>query len=435
VKSAQSDSSVIQTGYKQTELGLIPKDWQIDTLSAFWKVVDCKHITATFTTDGFPLASIREVQSKYVNLSYANRTTEAFFKKLTEGGRIPEAGDLIISRNATVGEIAQVLESHPPFAMGQDVCIIKKKKSEYSTDFLQSVFKSNIIMSQLSQIMVGSTFKRVNIQQIKSFLIPFPSAAEQTAIAEALSDADALITSLEKLIEKKRAIKQGAMQELLTGASTGSATPSRRLPGFSGAWEVKKLPEICWFQEGPGLRNWQFTSAGMKVINVTNLENGYLNLERTERHISLNEFSKMYKHFEIDSDDIVVASSGNSYGKVAQVRQKDLPLVMNTSVIRFKPINNTDYYFLLTFLKSPIFKDQIDLLITGGAQPNFGPYHLKKIVVSVPKDSAEQTAIASIVRDMDVEIQTLEKKLAKYRQIKQGMMQELLTGRIRLVKN
>ena len=142
-------------------------------------------------------------------------------------------------------------------------------------------------------------------------------------------------------------------------------------------WDVKPLPEMAWFQEGPGLRNWQFTSQGMKVINVTNLENGVLNLDRTDRHITHEEFLKTYKHFAIDADDIVMASSGNSYCKISVVRECDLPLVMNTSVIRFKSINGCDHGFLLEYLKSKFFKDQIDLMITGGAQPNFGPYHLR----------------------------------------------------------
>ena len=112
-------------------------------------------------------------------------------------------------------------------------------------------------------------------------------------------------------------------------------------------WYDSPLPNVCWFQEGPGLRNWQFTKKGMKVINVTNLVNGYLNLDRTDRHISIQEFEKMYKHFEVDDKDIVMASSGNSYSKVAVVRNQDLRLMMNTSVIRFKPLNGLDYNFLL----------------------------------------------------------------------------------------
>jgi type I restriction enzyme, S subunit len=196
-------------------------------------------------------------------------------------------------------------------------------------------------------------------------------------------------------------------------------------------WDVRTLPEICWFQEGPGLRNWQFTTSGMKVINVTNLENGVLNLDRTDRHISLDEFNRMYRHFAIEAADIVMASSGNSYSKTSIVRPQDLPLVMNTSVIRFKPAKGCGYGFLWALLNSPLFKKQIDLMITGGAQPNFGPYHLKRINVPFPPP-AEQRAIAEALSDADGLLGGLERLIAKKRDLKQAAMQQLLTGQTRL---
>ncbi len=196
-------------------------------------------------------------------------------------------------------------------------------------------------------------------------------------------------------------------------------------------WDAKPLPQVAWFQEGPGLRNWQFTKSGMKVINVTNLENGFLNLAKTDRHVSIDEFDATYKHFEIDVDDIVMASSGNSYSKVAIVREQDLPLMMNTSVIRFKPFELIVYQYLLAYLKSTYFKAQIDQLITGGAQPNFGPFHLRKILVPLP-DIEEQKAIAAALSDVDELLAALAALIAKKRAVKQGAMQQLLTGRTRL---
>ncbi|MBK9543290.1 MAG: restriction endonuclease subunit S [Bacteroidetes bacterium] len=129
----------------------------------------------------------------------------------------------------------------------------------------------------------------------------------------------------------------------------------------------------------------------------------------------------------------MVASSGNSYGKVAVVQKRDLPLVMNTSVIRFKALPLIDYNYLLIFLKSNLFKDQIDLLITGGAQPNFGPIHLRKIIIDLPPNTKDQAKISSVICEMDLVIERLEFKLEKFRQLKQGMMQNLLTVKIRLI--
>lgn len=256
-----------------------------------------------------------------------------------------------------------------------------------------------------------------------------PTKAEQEAIATALSDADALIESLEQLIAKKRHIKQGAMQELLTG--------KRRLPGFSGEWDVKALRDVCWFQEGPGVRNWQFTASGVKLLNGTNIINGFLYLDLTDRYISKKEAYGVYAHFLADVNDIVIASSGITierfHEKVAFVRCSDLPFCMNTSTIRFKPFTETlAAPFLYHFFRSDGFKQKIGGQATGSAQLNFGPSHVGVVTLPIPPLS-EQNAIATILSDMDAELSTLESKLSKARQIKQGMMQELLTGRVRLI--
>src|SRR3989344_7090950 len=219
---------------------------------------------------------------------------------------------------------------------------------------------------------------------------------------------------------------------MVTDTTTKKGSKQTKWGVIPEDWSIEKLPTVCWFQEGPGLRNWQFTNSGIKVINLKVLIHSFKLLERTSRYISLEEFERMYQHFEVDDKDIVVASSGNSYAKVAVVRKQDLPLVMNTSVIRFKPLKNLDYSFLLTFLKSNYFKDQIDLLITGGAQPNFGPAHLKQINIITPSNKSEQTAIATILSDTDALIECLEELIVKKKAIKKGAMQQLLTGKKRL---
>ena len=232
----------LKLGYKQTEAGVVPEDWEVAKLERFWAVIDCKHVTAEFVANGVPVASIREVQSRFVELENAKQTTEVYYAQLIEGGRKPLPGDLIFSRNATVGEVAQVADWHPPFAMGQDVCLLRRKRPDFSTDYLQVIIRSPIVTEQLANLMVGSTFKRVNIARIRNFIVPMPQSEEQHAIGTALSDVDALITALDRLIAKKRDIKQAAMQQLLTG--------KWRLPGFSGEWETKQLGDI--FEIGAG---------------------------------------------------------------------------------------------------------------------------------------------------------------------------------------
>ncbi len=192
-------------------------------------------------------------------------------------------------------------------------------------------------------------------------------------------------------------------------------------------WTLSDFKELVFFQEGPGLRHWQFKESGMKVINITNLVGKFLDTSNTNRHIDINEFEKNYRHFAIDEGDIVLASSGNSYGKISIVRERDLPLMMNTSVIRLRTKSDCmDYHYLIQFLKSIFFRQQIDLLITGAAQPNFGPSHLNQLKIKTP-DINEQQKIASILSNVDNLISTYDKILSKTTRLKQALMQKLLT--------
>ena len=163
------------------------------------------------------------------------------------------------------------------------------------------------------------------------------------------------------------------------------------------------LPEVAFFQEGPGLRKWQWTNSGMKVINVTNIIGdpaGTIDISNTKKFISEVEFEEKYKHFSINEGDIVLASSGNTYGKIGIISQNDLPLMMNTSVIRFRSLDNSvlDDYYLYAFLRSPQFRNQVESLVTGGAQPNFGPTHLKKMKIPLPSIQV-QRRVGSILKN------------------------------------
>lgn len=168
-------------------LGEVPAHWDVGALKWFWSVSDCKHITAEFVDDGIPLVSIREVQNKYVNLDNAKLTTQEYYEQLIEAGRKPMPSDLIFSRNATVGEVAQVAGWHPPFAMGQDVCLIRRLAGNFSPDYLQAVLRATLIKVQLDNLMIGSTFKRVNVEDIRGLVVPMPPGDEQQIISEYLA--------------------------------------------------------------------------------------------------------------------------------------------------------------------------------------------------------------------------------------------------------
>lgn len=202
-------------------LGEMPEHWEAGRIKRFWSVTDCKHLTADFVEDGVPLASIREVQARFVDLSRAKQTTDAFFWQMVEGGRQPEAGDLIFSRNATVGEVAEVADWHPRFAMGQDVCLLRRQNPRSSTAYLYHTLRSEIVSEQLAVAMIGSTFKRVNVEEIRSLKIPVPPPEEQRAIAGYV---EALATSFDALAAEAGAaiaLLQERRRALISAAVTG----------------------------------------------------------------------------------------------------------------------------------------------------------------------------------------------------------------------
>ena len=409
----------IPAGYKQTEVGVIPEDWEVGSLGLFWGVTDCKHVTADFVGCGIPVASIKEVQSRFVDLTNAKQTTEKYYSLLIEGGRKPQPGDLILSRNATVGEVAQVAEWHPPFAMGQDVCLLRKKSLEYSTDYLQEVFRSSIVSDQLENLMVGSTFKRVNVEQARMLNVPFPSSIEQRAIATALSDVDALINSLDKLIAKKRDIKQGAMQQLLTG--------QKRLPGFSEEWELKRLGDVFSISAGKSKSDYVVAGGRYWVVDMGSVSiNGRLIVSKPT-----NYYGDFLKDGDLvmPKDDI---GGGNIIGKVAYIDADDT-YVLGDHVYRLTA-NIGDSRFLCFVINGYRINTELRKKVIGSAQLGLGRKSVEEQEIPFPT-LAEQTAIAAILSDMDSEIVALEKRRDKTRLLKQGLMQELLTGRIRLAEN
>ena len=202
-------------------LGEVPAHWVVAGLKWYWSVTDCKHITAEFVDEGIPLASIREVQSRYVALDNAKQTTEVFYRQLIEGGRVLVAGDLIFSRNATVGEVAQVANWHPPFALGQDVCVLKKQYEWLSSDYLQAVLRSPVVMVQLDNLMIGSTFKRVNVEDIRGIIVPMPPQGEQKIIAEYLIEKTEMFNSMLEEAQNTIALLQERRSALISAAVTG----------------------------------------------------------------------------------------------------------------------------------------------------------------------------------------------------------------------
>lgn len=425
---------------KDSKLGVIPDGWTTPKISEVFQFIK----TTSFSRNQLNYDEENEVF--YIHYGDIHATykkpildfeIETEVPRLNEDVELPDSiqylkdGDVIIADASEdyegVGEAIEMINLNGKKVIsGLHTFALRDLKNKTVPGFRTYIFKNPFVKKALKTIATGSKVYGISKSNVQKFKIVLPPLLEQQKIAQILATWDVAINKQEALIASKQELKQALMRQLLNG--------TRRFPGYTKNWKTVLLSEIAWFQEGPGLRKWQFTEKGIKVINITNLKHsGNLDLSLTNRHISLDEFNDKYQHFECDADDIVMASSGNSYCKVSIVKPKDLPLMMNTSVIRFKPLENCDYNFLLNILKSEKFKREIDRMITGGAQPNFGPYHLSRIKVKVPSIE-EQSKIASILKSSDDDISISLEKLKSLKTQKQGLMQQLLTGKIR-VKN
>lgn len=337
-------------------------------------------------------------------------TAEAVAKSATH--ICPRNTVLVVSR-VGVGKVAIA-----PFEVctSQDFTNLVSKK--HDARFLAYCIQNKMkIMAEKTQ---GTSIKGVTVENIAQMEIELPPQEEQTAIAEALSDIDNLISSQQKLIEKKKAIKQGTMQELLTG--------KKRLPGFSGEWSKQQLGDIC-----------NIVNGGTPSTSIAEFWNGKI-LWCTPTDITSCSTKYIYTTESKITESGLKASSATllpkgalllcSRATIGEVRIAGNTICTNQgfkSLVVHQNISNEWLYYMVHVLKFNMLEKAI-----GSTFLEISKKDLAELDIIVP-EFTEQKAIAQVLSDMDSEIELLEKKLAKYQQIKQGMMQELLTGRIRLV--
>jgi type I restriction enzyme S subunit len=267
-----------------------------------------------------------------------------------------------------------------------------------------------------------SSVDSVRKDMISEMLIPIPPKDEQLRISKLLRDTDELISSLENIIEKKKLIKQGVMQQLLTG--------KKRLPGFSGKWEEVSVDKLTKFH-----KQGYFTQENYKVngryylLRGTDMQNPDIDLSSTPK-INSNETD--YKNYKVEKGDFLIVRSG-SIGRYGIV--KDLPdSILGSYLIlfRFDQLKLDNGYFGY-FYESEISVRQLLTITQGSSNPNINAENIKSLRIPLPPTLNEQIAIRETLDKMDSELKSYKQKLNKYKNIKLGMMQVLLKGRIRLV--
>lgn len=285
-------------------------------------------------------------------------------------------GDVLMARMAGTQKIFEIDEVSSKHVYSTGFAVLRPDASSLEAGYLRHWLRTSAFQLAKDRYSAGATQRAITNAGMRELTIPMCGPSEQRRIAAILDHADALRAKRLEVQTVLGELKDSMFRETQDGART-----------------TMRLDEAYWFQEGPGIRKWQFTLDGVKLLNVGNIVgDGSIDLSRTQRHISTEEATGRYKHFLVDEGDLVIASSGISIAEDGLLRTrgsfvaaKHLPLCMNTSTIRFKAVDDrSDLVYLQAWLGSNEFRQQITRLVTGSAQKNFGPSHLKQLTITLP---------------------------------------------------
>ena len=380
-----------------------------------------------FIEYGIPVVSVREIREGFIRIvDETPAVSDETYLRLYRYALLPD--DIVFARKGSVDRSALIPNTGNKYFLGSDGIRIRVDKKIIDPQLMLYIFQSSEAKRFLTQSAYGTTMAGLNERILCSLEFTIPERVEeQQRIAKALADIDAHIQRTEQIIAKKKAIKQGTMQELLTG--------KKRLPGFSGEWKAFNLMKhskikarIGW----QGLKKSEYLDNGFALlVTGTDFADGKVQWDKC--HYVTRSRYEQDNNIQIQNNDLLITKDG-SLGKTALVRGLTKRATLNSGVFVIRPLQHAyDPVFAYYILSSYVFKDFLDKLSAGSTIIHLYQKDIGKFEFLLPPTLEEQKAIASVLVDMDADITSLEEKLIKYRQVKQGMMQQLLTGKIRLI--
>ena len=421
---------MVKPGYKQTEVGVLPEDWETSSLSAAFQKLEA----------GVSVNSDNSLSSEY-HILKTSAVHDGVVDTAETKPVIPQdylrlkcplvKGSIIISRMNTpalVGECGFAKDAKAGTYLPDRLWQIQNlNKSSFDFVWLNYLLNTKQYRDAVRATATGTSnsMKNISKERLLDIKIPHPPISEQENIAAVLSEVDELINLVEKQINKKKAIKQGAMQELLTG--------KRRLPGFSGKWISGKWEEVLdCFSSGatPYRGNPTFYKGSIKWVSSGELN--YNHIMDTLEHISTEAKEKTNLTIHPAGIFLMAITGLEASGTRGSCAILDAPATTNQSCMAIYGTDKMSTEYLFHYYVQ--HGDELAFQYCQGTkQQSYTAAIVKKLPIYYPEDVAEQNAIASVLTSMDNEVRALKQKLAKYRQVKQGMMQQLLTGMIRLM--
>ena len=420
----------VRRGYKQTELGLTPEDWEVKSTNEIGNPVrggsprpagDARYFDGSY----IPWLTVAALTNIPASQLVVSETATCLTEEGSLHSRTLTPGTLIIANSGATLGVAKILGIK--CCANDGIAALLNLSKSVSPRYL--AYFINTKTTYLREIVAtGNGQPNLNTELIGNFrfVLP-PTKVEQEAVADVLTDADALIESLEQVLVKKRQLKQGAMQELLTGRKC--------LPGFNEEWKQKRLGDTAILKARigwQGLTTAEYLDSGdYYLVTGTEFKDGYIDWSHC--HYVDESRYKQDRNIQLKQHDVLVTKDG-TIGKVALATHLAGPATLNSGVFVIRPLEGAFHpEFFYHLLCSNAFTEFLSQLSAGSTINHLYQKDFVNFIYRTPATIREQVEIADVLSDMDAEVVALQAKLATIRALKQGMMQELLTGRIRLI--
>jgi type I restriction enzyme S subunit len=426
------------TKYKQTEIGTIPDDWDVKVLGELaspkarigWQnlrkdeYLDSGSYMLITGTD-FENGRIHYETCKYVSKARYEQDENIQVKN----------GDVLITKDGTLGKIAMVQNLHMPATLNAGVFVLTHLSDAVNNGFLYQYLRTERLMKYAEKTSTGGTIQHLNQGVLVNFPVPIPPMEEQRRIAQSLSDMDALIAQSEQVVEKYQALKQTCLQHMFP--RQGQTEPDMRLPGFTGAWEQRKLGDIVRVKGRIGFRGYTQKDiitrekGGILTFSPTNIVDNQLTLKVRNTYITQEKYDES-PEIQVKNGDILFVKTGSTLGKSALVSRLLEPASINPQIVVIRSDQKIQY-FLFSQLISESIQKQVFIAKIGGAVPTMTEAKIKDFDIFIPNNFKESEQIGKFFADIDYIITLHQRKCKKLKLMKQGMMEELLTGKVRLV--
>lgn len=411
-------------GYNKTKLGWIPEEWELKKLGKLFEFRNGVNASKEDYGQGIKFVNVMDVLGNtFITEELILGSVQLTEKQIEKN--LVKKGDVLFNRTSETQDeigLTALYNDDAEAVFGGFVIRGRPKNNSLNHQYNGYSFQSELVRKQI--VSKGQGAVRVNIGQsdLEQVLFPLPPLPEQKKIAKILSTWDRAIKTLEQLIAKKEELKKGLMQQLLTG--------KKRFPGFEGEWKEIKIGKFVILQGGYAFKSDTFLNNGIPLIRISNIYNSKISFEENVAYLPNQEISEKYI---VSKGDILIAMSGATTGKLG-IYNSSKKAFLNQRVGNF--IMKNEKVVLKIFLKQVLFhttfQRSIDIELATGAQPNISSRQIENIKIAIPTDLEEQKKIASILGKLDDEIQYIRAEKERLSLQKKGLMQQLLTGKVRV---